>query len=213
MPTCPNRHESQWSDYCGVCGARMTEAAPIRPAAPSKPTQPITSTEPAGSAAPASCPDCGEVREDRFCEQCGYDFVVGQPSTPPRWIAVLTCDRAYFEAGGAAAAQFTFPARCPERRIVLSGHRIRIGRRSRSRAIMPEIDLSCEPEDEAVSREHAQLLAQPDGSWSLVDKGSANGTYVNGNPEPIPRDLLVPLADGDVIRLGIWTMITLRREP
>ncbi|MGH3938282.1 MAG: FHA domain-containing protein [Pseudonocardiaceae bacterium] len=124
----------------------------------------------------------------------------------------MTADRAYFEAGGAAAEQFTFPASCPERRISLYGDRIRIGRRSLSRAITPEIDLSCDPEDSAVSREHAQLIAQPDGSWSVVDKGSANGTYVNDHPEPIPRNLLVPLADGDVIRLGIWTMITLRRD-
>lgn len=202
MPTCPNHHVSRWADYCGVCGARITEdPPPTQPAAPIRPDMPV------------SCPSCGEPRENQFCEQCGYDFVAGQPSAPGRWIAVVTVDRAYFEAGGATAEQFTFPTSCPERRIALSGDRIRIGRRSLSRGITPEIDLSGDLEDSAVSREHAQLLAQPDGSWSVVDKGSANGTYVNSRPEPIPRNLLVPLADGDVIHLGIWTMITLRREP
>ncbi len=87
---------------------------------------------------------------------------------------------------------------------------MRIGRRSASRGITPEIDLANPPVDPGVSREHARLLAQPDGSWALVDEGSTNGTYVNGCSQRVPTKAPVPLADGDRVHLGVWTTITLR---
>jgi pSer/pThr/pTyr-binding forkhead associated (FHA) protein len=62
-----------------------------------------------------------------------------------------------------------------------------------------------------VSREHARLLAQPDGSWAVVDDGSENGTYLNGGATPIPIEQPIPLADGDQVHLGVWTTITLCR--
>jgi pSer/pThr/pTyr-binding forkhead associated (FHA) protein len=47
------------------------------------------------------------------------------------------------------------------------------------------------------------LLRGQNGSWSVVDPGSANGTLVNGTE--IARDEIVPLHDGDRIHLGAWT--------
>lgn len=52
-------------------------------------------------------------------------------------------------------------------------------------------------DDPAVSRQHAYLGPRGDG-WVLVDKGSVNGTFVNGGRLRGPREL----ADGDVIELG-----------
>ncbi|MGH3899312.1 MAG: FHA domain-containing protein [Pseudonocardiaceae bacterium] len=89
---------------------------------------------------------------------------------------------------------------------------MRIGRRSISRGIAPEIDLAFPPVDPGVSREHARLLAQPDGSWVLVDDGSTNGTYLNGDTKRLPAKAPVPLADGDRVHLGVWTTITLHRD-
>ena len=57
--------------------------------------------------------------------------------------------------------------------------------------IDPEIDLSVPPADPGVSRLHAVLLKAPDGTWSVIDPGSANGTVVNGTE--IPHGQAVPL--------------------
>ena len=140
------------------------------------------------------------------------------PSVPPTaagvWTAVVTADRAYYDGVQAAttpeAALIRFPDDCPERRFRLSGTEARIGRRSASRRIEPEIDLTGPPTDRGLSRLHAKLIAGPDGSWSVVDLGSPNGTLVNG--AEIPQGEVVPLRDGDRINLGAWTMITIIRS-
>jgi pSer/pThr/pTyr-binding forkhead associated (FHA) protein len=129
------------------------------------------------------------------------------------WTAVVAADRAYYDSVQAVndqdAASIRFPAYVPERRFRLSGAEVRIGRRSVSRHIEPEIDLTGPPADPGVSRLHAVLIAAPDGSWSVVDPGSPNGILVNGNEVPpgSPR----PLRDGDRIHLGAWTVITITR--
>jgi predicted component of type VI protein secretion system len=84
---------------------------------------------------------------------------------------------------------------------------VRIGRHSASSGIDPEIDLSVPPADPGVSRLHAVLLRAQDGTWSVVDPGSANGTAVNGSE--IPAGQAVALRDGDRIHLGAWTVISL----
>jgi predicted component of type VI protein secretion system len=66
------------------------------------------------------------------------------------------------------------------------------------------------PADSGVSREHAKLIAGPDGNWSVVDLGSTSGTLVNGS-EITPGEA-VPLRDGDRLNLGAWTMITMTRS-
>jgi hypothetical protein len=134
-------------------------------------------------------------------------------STPPNgaaWAIVVTADRAYYDsvqqAGGPDAAAIGFPAYCPERRFRLAGTEVRVGRRSESRGIHPEIDLTGPPADPGVSRLHVVLVSAPDGTWSVVDPGSANGTLVNG--VEIPAGESVRLRDGDVIHLGAWTALT-----
>ncbi len=136
------------------------------------------------------------------------------PSAGVTWTAVVTADRDYFEtvqgASGPDAAAISFPAYCPERRFRLSGTEVRVGRRSVSRGIDPEIDLTGPPADPGVSRLHAVLVAAPDGTWSVVDPGSANGTFVNG--DEIPQGKAVPLRDGDRIHLGAWTALTITSD-
>jgi hypothetical protein len=129
-----------------------------------------------------------------------------------RWITVAAADRGYFEsviaAGGPDVATVEFPRYCPERRFRLTGREMRIGRRSTSRGIDPEIDLTGPPTDPGVSHLHAVLLAEPDGGWAVLDPGSANGTMVNGRE--IAAGERVPLRDGDRIYVGAWTVLTIR---
>ena len=135
------------------------------------------------------------------------------PAAPGTWTAVVAADRAYYESVQAVsdqdAASIVFPAFVPERRFRLSGAEVRIGRRSVSRHIEPEIDLTGPPTDPGVSRLHAVLIAGPDRNWSVVDAGSPNGIVVNG--KDVPPGEAVPLRDGDRIHLGAWTVITITR--
>jgi pSer/pThr/pTyr-binding forkhead associated (FHA) protein len=139
------------------------------------------------------------------------------PLLPPiateTWTAVVAADRAYYDSVRAVsdqdAASISLPAHVPERRFRLSGTKVRIGRRSVSRRIEPEIDLTGPPADPGVSRLHALLIAGPDRSWSVVDPGSPNGIMVNG--KDVPPGQAVPLRDGDRINLGVWTVITITR--
>jgi hypothetical protein len=213
MPACPAGHESAATDYCDVCGLSIT--APITPSSPS-------AALPGGS-----CPQCGAPRLGRFCEVCGHEAgappVVrtvpanasspGPSDAPPQtcWTAVITASRSYYEAvlagGGLSARDVPFPDDYPERRIPLTGSQLRVGRRSVSREVTPEIDLTGPPADPAISRLHAVLVSQPDGSWAVVDPGSENGTSVNGAEVPVGD--LVPLHNGDCVCVGAWTAITI----
>jgi hypothetical protein len=137
----------------------------------------------------------------------------GGTAAPGSWTALVAADRDYYETVLRQSGEngFTFPPYCPERRIPLEGPQVRIGRRSKSQGFVPEIDLSEPPEDPGASHTHAVLLAKPDGTWTLVDPGSTNGTTVNGAEDPIPVNVEVPVRDGDRIHVGVWTTITLRR--
>ena len=136
--------------------------------------------------------------------------VLSQAAT---WTAVVTADRGYYDSVRAVsdqdAASISFPAHLPERRFPLSATEVRIGRRSVSRGIKPEIDLTGPPTDPGVSRLHAKLIAGPGRYWSVVDLGSGNGIQVNG--EDVPSGETVPLRHGDRIHLGAWTVITITR--
>jgi hypothetical protein len=164
------------------------------------------------------------VGDDRFCEVCGYDFTAPAPSPggtivaaaagstgTPAWEAVAIADRDYFDR--VAPEGVTFPLHCPTRTFLLAGDQIRIGRHSNSRGIQPEVDLSGAPEDGAISHLHCILIEQPDGSYSVVDPGSTNGTTVNDDATPLMANIAVALADGDRIHLGAWTTITIHARP
>ncbi|GII78802.1 hypothetical protein Sru01_37840 [Sphaerisporangium rufum] len=291
MATCPQGHESADEEYCDICGALMSGAAAPAPGGSGQAGAPAGSGPAPAEAGPdGPCPDCGAPRTGRFCETCGYDFVLGggrpsppqerpaapaapaapggttgswrpaepwrpaapvppaapiaaetpavplptpYPAAPPvapdgapsaapsgqpaapaaGWTAVIEADRAHYDEmvgqGGPDAAAVAFPPYCPPRSVPLTGAQVRIGRHSRSRSLRPEIDLSGPPEDPGVSHLHAVLLAGPDGGWSLVDPGSANGTLVDGEPAEV--NVPVPLADGARVHLGAWTLITVRK--
>jgi len=135
------------------------------------------------------------------------------PYPQATWTAVVGADRSYYErvqaVTGPEGAAVAFPSYCAERRFQLVGNQMRIGRRSVSRGLAPEIDLTGPPADPGISRLHAVLMSTPDGNWAVLDPGSANGTLVNGTEIGVGDQ--VPLHDGDRINLGAWTAITVHR--
>jgi hypothetical protein len=132
------------------------------------------------------------------------------PTTDGAWEAIVTADREQFER--VAVKGIEFPPHHPPRRFVLDRPVMRIGRRRAGSDILPEVDLSGEAEDRAISYVHAILFRQPDGSYSIVDPGSSNGTKIDDDPTPIATDTPVPLVDGARIRIGAWTVLTVRWE-
>lgn len=86
-----------------------------------------------------------------------------------------------------------------------------IGRTSRSRGIVPDVDVSGDP---GVSRRHAQLTT--DGSrWFVEDLGSANGTFVGAAASGLPSTPITggqkrEIAAGEQVYLGAWTRIVVR---
>lgn len=229
---CPEGHASTDPDYCDQCGAKIGGPAPA--VVPPTEAVPAATGSTAGAAAGAtSCPSCGAGRDPstKFCEVCGYDFVTGavptvpplqpaalaeEPETAPAlppvvilWRAVVSADRAFYDRNGSDQVQF--PLGAPTRTFDLADEQVSIGRRSRSRGITPTIDLGDPPEDAAVSHAHATLLRQPDGSYSLVDNGSTNGTFVNDGTDPVAANTPIPLAAGDRVYVGAWTRVTLER--
>jgi FHA domain len=130
--------------------------------------------------------------------------------TPTSWTVMVAADRKYYDrmckAGTPANPNVTFPIGDNERRFALSGTQMRIGRHGAAHDLEPEIDLAGPPTDPGVSRLHAVLITAPDGTWTVLDPGSANGTLLNGRKIAIGD--MVPLHDGDRINLGAWTVIT-----
>ena len=126
----------------------------------------------------------------------------------------MAVDRVYYDrmraSGGMPSSAVEFPAHTSERRVRLVGTQMRIGRRSAARDLVPEIDLADQPVDPGVSRLHAVLTAAPNGTWSISDPGSANGTLVNGREIAIGETVI--LHEGDRINLGAWTVITMYRS-
>jgi hypothetical protein len=235
---CPAGHESQTTDFCDECGAPMggPATAPVTVVAPAAPA---AAAEGAPASANA-CPQCASPRtpEDKFCEICGYDFLAKQAAAAPTpepapapaaaaapaaavaaapegapagatWRIVVRADRTRYDADVPDAPPF--PDNYTERVFALKGDRLLIGRESQSRGIHPEVDLSGSPEDTGVSRSHATLVRQHDGSYAIVDDGSTNGTHLNDGTDPIARGVAVPLTAGDRIYIGAWTMVLVER--
>jgi hypothetical protein len=231
--TCPRCGTPRTGQFCEACGFNFNgprfvpasppprgSAVPLTsvPAGPLPPAPAIPPTSIAPSAPPGlSAEAAPSARSARSAPSV--------PSVPPApsvssfpypqatWAVVVGADRAYYEQvqalTGPEGAAVAFPPYCAERRFQLVGNQMRIGRRSVSRGLAPEIDLTGPPADPGISRLHAVLIATPDGSWAVLDPGSANGTLVNGSE--IGTGDQIPLHDGDRINLGAWTAITVHR--
>jgi pSer/pThr/pTyr-binding forkhead associated (FHA) protein len=180
----------------GTGGYSWSQPVPSAPSAPSVPAPPAATVPPPVGETAAGAPSMSSF-----------------PYPQATWTAVVGADRTYYEqvqaVTGPEGTAVTFPSYCAERRFQLVGNQMRIGRRSVSRGLAPEIDLTGPPADPGISRLHAVLIATQDGNWAVLDPGSANGTLVNGSEIGVGDQ--VPLRDGDRINLGAWTAITVHR--
>jgi hypothetical protein len=214
-PRCGTPRSGQFCEACGYnfAGPRFTPTTAAAPPPPAPraysssqpgPTGPGTGSYSSGQPGPGSG---------------GYSSAQAPPpmSSFPypqaTWTAVVGADRAYYErvqaVTGPEGSAVAFPSYYAERRFQLVGSQMRIGRRSVSRGLAPEIDLTGPPADPGISRLHAVLISAQDGNWALLDPGSANGTLLNGSEIGVGDQ--VPLHDGDRINLGAWTAITVHR--
>jgi pSer/pThr/pTyr-binding forkhead associated (FHA) protein len=233
-PQCGVPRAGQFCESCGYDfaqpagdGAQPPPVTRIEPAAAPPPAHPLAPPPPPPAAAPVPQVSAPAASAPSVSSPAPPAPVTVPPGSAPRsqavplaspdgvaWTAVVTADRAYYDSvqatGGAGAGGISFPVYCPQRRFRLDRAEVRVGRRSAHSGIDPEIDLTGPPADPGVSRLHAVLLRGEDGSWSVVDPGSANGTLVNG--AEIARDELVPLRDGDRIHLGAWTELRIITE-
>ncbi len=220
MRVCPDGHPSAATDYCDVCGSPL--GAP-----PAPNLCPACGLPSAGR----FCEECGHdsaLSAPRAPEPSAPQPIIDPPSeesgdpvpvTEARlvdWVATITADPDFYERvlarEGPDADRVEFPAYVPQRRIVLRGGQILIGKRSLSQGVTPDIDLGLAPSDAGVSRAHAMLRLTPT-ALTITDLGSTNGTSLNGSDELIPPDTEIPLRSGDRIHLGAWTTITLSTEP
>jgi hypothetical protein len=131
-----------------------------------------------------------------------------------RWGVAVTADQGYFNkvAASDGASQLQYPSFAKPRRFPLDRGELSIGRYSAKRGITPDIDLSGDVADPGVSAQHAKLFAKPDGSWSIMDVGSSNGTFLNGSDEPLAANVEFPVGDGTYINIGAWTRLTIHYE-
>jgi hypothetical protein len=218
---CPSGHISATSDYCDQCGTRIeAPSAAVELAAGAVVEVPHDSIPiPTATAAVSTpCPVCGDPRVGtaRYCEGCRYDFAAGAPGRPEPgasvsvWTAIVEADRTYYER--LAPDDVEFPSASTPRTVTLDGAELRIGRGGPSGGADVEVDIVGAAADPAVSRLHALLVRQLDGSYAIVDKGSSNGTTLNESARELAAGDPVPLQDGDRIHIGRWTTITVRRS-
>lgn len=231
-PTCGYPREPGGT-FCESCGydfqtGQLPAAPTVAPAAApdpagAPPSPPASSASAASSAAAPSAPSAASSPASAAPQASGTSpadagSTAGAPvygasaASSGAWWATVEADRSYydrFSAGGPVDYPDQPP---PPQSIPLLSATVSVGRRSRSRGTSPEIDLSGPPEDPAVSHKHASLVRQPDGSFSLVDNGSTNGTRLNDEEDPIEVNVARPLKSGDRIYVGAWSRVTIEQR-
>jgi pSer/pThr/pTyr-binding forkhead associated (FHA) protein len=145
------------------------------------------------------CTNCGHPNKDdaRFCASCGHAL-----QDDP------TLSLTPVEAEDEAQDEFPFPhdELEPGQGLLLvkrgpnAGSTFLLERDVTSVGRAPESDVFLD--DVTVSRKHARIVRRADGSFSVSDVGSLNGTYVNGEQVDETR-----LATGDEVQIGMFKLM------
>ena len=145
------------------------------------------------------CTNCGHPNKDdaRFCASCGHPL-----QDDP------TLSLTPVEAEDEAQDEFPFPhdELEPGQGLLLvkrgpnAGSTFLLEADSTSVGRAPESDVFLD--DVTVSRKHAQIVRRVDGSFSVSDVGSLNGTYVNGEQVDETK-----LATGDEVQIGMFKLM------
>ena len=175
-------------------GARLTEAPVgsglrIRLGGVDGPELVVDPVAPPEAAVPAAEAPAAEAPETPAkIEEPAPDATAPEASPPPVALPEASVPPAPAEPAAPkppSGAEVTPPAAA----AVAAPGRIRIGR-------APDNDVAL-TEDLRVSRRHAELVRNADGTQDLLDVGSANGTFVNGQRVKSAR-----LGEGDVVGIG-----------
>lgn len=165
------------------------------------------------------CQNCGNNNEDdvKICVYCGELLVEAGSVASTR-----TLEDTDFEEGIPKWGSARFNARTnlilgiedEVRTLIYDAAEITelvMGRPDPKTGKIPDVNLDeYGAVDKGVSRSHAAIIRK-DGSLYIVDRGSANGTFLNGQ-KLVPEQPRV-LRDGDDIRLGHLTVrITFERS-
>jgi len=153
------------------------------------------------------CVKCGNLNDDgvKICVFCGELLDLNER------VATKSFDDADYEEGTAKWGSARFTPRThlvlgiegEARSITFNANDISeliLGRSDPKTGEAPQVNLTDYGAlEKGVSRKHA-IINRKDGSLYLVDQGSANGTYLNGQ-KLVPQQERV-LRDGDDVRLG-----------
>ena len=138
-------------------------------------------------------------------------LVDGSSGAIPRVLVAISTDADYY-AAMVTEGEVPLPdPRPPDHELELFGSELHIGRTSESRAVHPNIDIEALTGDPAVSTRHAVLRVANDGTMTITDVGSTNGTFVDDfNGEPVTQGIPVGLTDDSVVFLGAWTRLAVK---
>ncbi|MBV7700909.1 FHA domain-containing protein [Streptomyces sp. TRM70350] len=165
------------------------------------------------------CTRCGNrnAESSRFCSHCGAPLRAGaaaeRPSETTSTISISGLEAYDAEATG----QTPMPMLSPEAQAAVDALPlgsallvVRRGPNSGSRFLLdsdlttagrhPQSDIFLD--DVTVSRRHVEFRRSPDGSFTVTDVGSLNGTYVNR--ERIDQ---VALNNGDEVQIGKYRLV------
>jgi uncharacterized Zn finger protein (UPF0148 family) len=81
-----------------------------------------------------------------------------------------------------------------------------LGRRSIAKGISPEIDVN----DPGASHRHLKFIKNINGTFDVLDLGSANGTTLNG--KELEAGVQTEIKIGDELFVGLWTKIRVARR-
>ncbi|MDQ0989700.1 pSer/pThr/pTyr-binding forkhead associated (FHA) protein [Streptomyces sp. V3I7] len=165
------------------------------------------------------CSRCGNSNAEnaRFCSHCGAPLRAGagaeRPSETTSTISISGIEAYDSEVTGQTPAPMLSPEAQAAVDALPSGSALLVVRRgpnSGSRFLLdgdlttagrhPQSDIFLD--DVTVSRSHVEFRRAEDGSFTVADVGSLNGTYVNR--ERIDQ---VPLSNGDEVQIGKYRLV------
>jgi hypothetical protein len=197
--------DDMFCENCGydfITGSLPVDGVPGPSAAPGPPPVAPSVLKPDAADAPSAGAGAAEAEAPNSGPTPGGDV--------PRLRITIAVDRTYFDQV-VNDGEIEFPDPVPaDQELALAGDELHIGRTSESRAIHPDIDVADLTGDQAVSSRHAVLRVADDGTYTLVDVGSTNGTFIDDvESDAITHGVPLAVKAGTAIYVGAWTRLSI----